>query len=488
MNYITPEMAGILSQDIINFIEKLEDARLSTHNIILSKGNEIFFEHYWKPFDKNFLHRQYSVSKSIVSIAIGFCEQEGLLALDDKISKYFQKECENQPDENMKNQTIRDMLMMATAKQDRYWFSDKPKDRVEFYFENDLTSRPSGTIFDYDSSGSFVLSALVERLTGKLFMEYLREKLFDKIGVSKEAYCLKCPGGHSWGDSGVLCTAQDMLKIARFVMNKGKWNGEQILNEKYIIDATSQQIDNNILGSNEFDTQGYGYQIWMTKRNGFFFNGMGCQFAVCIPDKDLIMIYNADNQGKALAKKIIFDAFYENIVEKIEDRPLKQSDGNVLKGYTEKLNLASAIGKKYTDFEKEINGATFIVKKENSLGITKFTLDFNGEKGVFSYTNEQGDKKIPFGMCKNEFSYFPQEGYSDEVGTEKTTNFYYKCAASAAWIEDRKLFIKVQIIDKYFGNLNITIGFNGNKAGILMCKYAEDFLDEYEGILEGVRQ
>ena len=137
MNIITPKQAGISPQNIIDFIEKIEDADLSTHDIILAKGENIFFEHYWKPFNKNFLHRQYSVSKSIVSLAVGFCEQDGLLSLDDKISKYFKKESENQNDENLKNQTIRDMLMMATAKKDRYWFSDRPKDRVLYYFEND---------------------------------------------------------------------------------------------------------------------------------------------------------------------------------------------------------------------------------------------------------------------------------------------------------------------------------------------------------------
>ena len=489
MNYITPEKVGISSENIIDFIEKLEDAKLSTHSLILAKGDNIFFESYWKPFDKEFLHRQYSVSKSIVSIAIGFCEQDGLLSLDDRISKHFPKECEKQTDENLLNQTIRDMLTMSTAKTDRYWFADKPKDRVAYYFENDKSdTRPPGTIFDYDSSASFVLGALTERLTKKPFMEYLREKLFDKIGVSKEAYCLKAPGGHSWGDSGVLCTSLDLLKIARFVMNKGRWNGEQILNEKYITDATSNLIDTNITGENDYDMQGYGYQIWRFKYNGFFFNGMGCQFAVCIPDKNLIMIYNGDNQGKTAPKRIIFDAFCENIVNKMGNASPCVGDCNRLKEYTAKLKLSSAIGKIHTDFEKEINGVTYIVNKENPMGITKFKLDFEGDNGIFSYTNAQGDKEIAFGMCKNEFTFFPQEGYADEIGTEKTIKFYYKCAASAAWIEEKKLFIKVQIIDKYFGNLNITFGFKGNKVGVWMQKAAEDFLNEYEGILEGEMQ
>ncbi len=88
-------------------------------------------------------------------------------------------------------------------------------------------------------------------------------------------------------------------------------------------------------------------------------------------------------------------------------------------------------------------------------------------------------------MCKNVISEFPQEGYSDDTGTIKTENFYYKCAASAAWVEPQKLFIKIQIIDKYFGNMLITIGFKHDVCGLYMEKYAENFLNEYQGFAGG---
>ena len=263
LKYITPEQAGIKSESIEKYLDTLEKQRFATHSIIMAKGDSIFFEKYWQPFNKDFLHRMYSVSKSFVSIAIGFLLQDKLIELDDKIMKYFPSEMENQTDENMRNQTIRHMLMMSTAKPIRDWFLAKPKDRVRFYFENDREeSRPPGTIFAYDSDGSFILCALVERVSGKLMMDYLREKLFDKIGVSKEAYCLKCPGGHSWGDSAVICKPSDLLKVALFVMKGGNWKGEQILDKEFLSEATDSKIFNNYWDLNSFDTQGYGYQLW----------------------------------------------------------------------------------------------------------------------------------------------------------------------------------------------------------------------------------
>lgn len=489
MNYITPEKAGIKSESIEKYINVLEERRMATHDIIIAKGDNICFEAYWKPFHKDFQHRMYSISKSFVGIAIGFLEQDGLINLDDPMIKHFSKELEKQTDENMRNQTIRHMLLMSTAKPVRNWFDLKPKDRVAFYFENDTPqTRPSGTINTYDSEGSFILGALVERITGKPFMEYLYEKLFCKIGVSKDAYCLKSAGGHSWGDSAVLCTPMELLKVARFMLNKGKWNGEQILNEKYVTDATSCQIFNNHYDNLDHHTHGYGYQIWRTYDNSFFFNGMGCQFAICVPDKDLVFVYNADNQGKEGAQDTIIRNFFEIIAREAQNSPLpenKEAQESLAKK-VESLELICTHGEKKVPFEDSINGATYIMD-ENPMGITKFRLVFDEDGGKFEYTNAQGDKVIPFGKNRNVFSKFPQEGYANEVGTVATKDFYYDCCASASWVEEKKIFIKVQVIDKYFGNLSITIGFRDNLCGMFMNKSAEDFLREYEGYAGGKR-
>ena len=433
------------------------------------------------------MHRMYSVSKSFVSIAIGFLLQDKLIGLDDTMEKHFGKELENQSDENMRKQTVKDMLMMCTAKPNRYWFDYKPEDRVAFYFENDRAeTRPGGTIFQYDSDGSFVLGALAERLTGKPLMEYLREKLFGIIGVSEQAYCLKCPGGHSWGDSGVICRPLDLLKVARFVMNKGKWDGKQILDENYLTMAVNCKVFNNYWDIDDCNSRGYGLQFWGTYDDAFFFNGMGCQLAVCVPQKDLIMVYNGDNQGKNSAKEYIIDKFFELIVRNettFEPNP-DITDRNGLLDLSDKPKLISAYGKKFSDYEKEINGK-FYALGSNPMGIEKFRLLFDESGGKFEYTNIQGDKVLPFGRCENVFCEFPQEGYADETGTVPTKGMYYKCACSAAWVEPQKLYIKVQIIDKYFGNMGITIGFKDDKCGLYMNKSAEDFLNEYQGFAGG---
>ena len=485
MKTVTPESMGISSKDIMDYINLLEEYQLATHNVVIARGDSIIYEQYWAPFHQDFLHRQYSVSKSVVSIAVGFAQQDGLLSLDDPISKYFPEETKNS--EHTFSQTIRNMLTMENEAVGRGWFHARPNDLVKYYFDNPFyQSRPAGTIFEYDSTGCFILCALVERLTGRKFMDYLREKLFDEIGVSQEAHCLACPGGHSWGDSAILCKPTDMLKIAKFVMNKGKWNGRQILDEDYLTAATACQVQATTGNQYGYSSHGYGYFIWRTWDNSFSFNGMGSQFAICVPDKELILIYNGDNQGNAIANTIIFDGFFRLVARKASPTPLPEDPASVsLLNQPRKLHYAK--NDHPSSFQEKVSGAVYALEP-NPMGITKLSLDFSHPQCRLNYTNAQGDKTILFGMGENTFDIFPEEGYSDQIGSQRTTGHYYRCAASAAWIEEKKLFIQVQIIDTYFGRLNITLSFQDeNTLGIYMNKTAEDFMDTYQGFASGKR-
>ena len=123
---------------------------------------------------------------------------------------------------------------------------------------------------------------------------------------------------------------------------------------------------------------------------------------------------------------------------------------------------------------------------ENRMGITEFSLKFENDGGKLCYTNAQGYKELPFGINRNVFGKFPQLGYSDGVGGVYTNNgFMYEDAVSATWLDDYKLMIYVQIIDRYLGNCNMTFAFNGDKVTVVMRKTAEDFLHEYHGYAVG---
>ncbi|MDD4496185.1 MAG: serine hydrolase [Eubacteriales bacterium] len=485
----TPEHEGISSSYIKEWLEEIEAAKLSTHGIIIARGSKILFENYRAPFHADFLHRMYSVTKSFVAMAIGFAMQDGLLRLDDPIGKYFSSELEGNPDPNMGAQTIRQMLMMSTPKKAKQsWFSVRCDDRVREYFQNVSTSEPCGSAFMYDSSGSFILGALVERLTGTKLINYLRKKMFDKIGISKDTHFLYCPGGHSWGDSALLAKPRDLLLAARFMLNGGSWNGEQLLDAEYVKAATSKLIATDSARGTGYSGQGYGYQIWKSYDDSFFFNGMGCQFALCIPNSNIIMIYNGDNQGLNHAGELIIGLFFEKVARKAK---MPDTNGNYslpentaalteLNRYADSLALAFEDGERHSSIEKDIDGRWFILD-ENSMGIKKFCLCFGVDSGRFAYTNAQGDKILNFGLCRNEFGLFPEEGYSRDVGSVYCPDNYYKCAASAAWKSEKHLRLNVQVIDDYYGRLWIDLIINNGSAAIKMQKTAEDFFTTYIG-------
>lgn len=482
----TPEKAGISSKYVLKLIKTLDNYSFCTHNIIMARGNKIFAEIYYKPFTADFKHRMYSISKSFVSVAVGMAQQDGLLSLDDKMVKYFPEHINENTSELIKETTIKDLLVMETGTQNCInWFVSGTNDRTAVYFQKNGEKIP-GTIFSYDSSGSFMLGAIVERVTGKPFLEYLKEKFLCDIGFSKDAYCLKVPGGHSFGDSGVMCTARDLLTFARFVMNKGEWNGRQYMDSEYLENAVKKQVSNANTSNVTYGTYGYGYQIWKAPRDGFAFIGMGDQFAICDPETDFIFIINSDNQGNSPATRaILYHELYNTIVENI-GKPLPEDDESYseLSNYIQKAELFSLKQNDYNPFEAEVNGKIYKLE-DNPMKIEYVKLCFEGEKGTLYYKNLQGEKELSFGMGYNEFAKFPEEGYSDMVATEFVKGNYYDCAASADWIEDKKLRIKVQIIDKYFGNAYFIFSFKNSELSVLMTKTAENYLNEYQGIAYG---
>jgi len=483
-NKVTPETKGVKSSDIADYISFLKRRGIIMHSILMLRGNDIIAEYYYKPFHKDFKHRMYSETKSFVSIAIGLLEEEGKLNLEDKIIDWFPEKVCEKTCEFLKEQTIKNMLMMETGVHCDYWFTSGNPDRVDLYFKGKPKLYPAGTIWEYDSAGSQVLCALVEKITGKSLLDYLREKLFNKMGTFKTAEILKTPNGVSWGDSALVCTSRDMLSFGRFVMNYGTWNGERLMNEKYLKEATSKLAYNAPKGFYSASSGGYGYQIWKMERDSFAFVGMGGQMTICVPDKDFVFVCTGDNQGNPHAYDLLINALFDMVINKIEDSPVEICEKGTqrLKEEISNLELWHIDGKEKTSLTDKINGQKYICH-ENKCGISEFTLMFNEDgTGEFHYINEQGSKTIPFGINKNVFAKFPQLGYSNEYGGARTTDgFMYDCAASGAWVEEEKFMLRVQIIDKYFGQLTATFAFKNDTAVLFMEKTAEDFLDEYHG-------
>ena len=482
----TPEALGIPSRAIRKFLSFLERRGSYTHALMMMRNEKVALEAYYAPYNEASLHRMYSQTKSFVGVAIGCLLDEGKLTLDDKIADHFPERYERDLPPYLAEQTIREMLTMTTSVyKGGFWFTSGEPDRVRYYLDTFDGSRPAGTIWQYDSAGSQVLCALVEKLSGMPLLSYLKKRLFSHTGGFESAEMLKTPNGETWGDSAMLCTLRDIATFGNLVMHYGNHNGEQLMSEEYLKEATSPLVANDTAGFYHVFHHGYGYQIWCTEQNGFAFVGMGDQITVCLPERDFLFTVTADNQGaNGAIRQMMVNALFDMVVAEMQDEPLPENEEEFLLLQKEiaSLKLRAYTGRQKSEFFSRISGKTFYAEP-NRTGITKLSLTFGETDGVFRYENAQGEKELPFGINENAFSTFPEFGYSNEYGGQRTTDgFTYRCASSLGFVEEKKCILRVQIIDRYLGNFTATFAFrNEDTVTVHLEKTAEDFLGEYEG-------
>ncbi len=482
----TPESVGISSQAILRFMGKIKKYKMNIHSFMFIRGGQVCVEGYAKPcFHKNFPHRLYSCSKSFVALAMGKLVGEGKVSLGDCICDYFPEYVDENTDKLIKSTTIEDMLKMSVPMlTDSYTMRPDLSWTESFFKVNGV--KPSGSVFDYNSAGSFLLGCLVERLTGQDFISYLRPE-FDEIGV-KDIWCVKSPDGYAWGSSGVVCTTEDFARVALWAMNKGVHNGKQLLPLNYMEKATSKQISNYV--ENMYtprNAEGYGYQFWITDK-GFSMYGMGSQYAFCFPEKEFLFVCNGDTQvnGYDFCGEFLYDwvsEIYEDIQEALPQNPQAQT---ALTNALKEFSLPDCVGEKDSKWAEYIHNECYELA-ENPMGIEWFKVRFDGAKGEFLYKNRRGEKRFFFGLGEYIEGSFPERNfYSKQVFVPSEEE--QKMVAVGEWVEERKLLLRVYITDSNFGNLFITLGFKEDEVGVVMKKRAEFFLNDYEGVAYGKKK
>ncbi len=185
----------------------------------------------------------YSTSKSFASCAVGMLVDEGLVKLSDQIVKYFPEYDTEELHPLIREITVRNMLMMATSHNSSTYGKADTNWLETFFRPRNTPDHKPGTEFRYNTAASNTLAAMVERIAGKPFLEYLKEKCLLEIGFSKDAWCVETPEGYSWAGSGVECTLRDLARFMLLFANKGILNGKRYLSEEYAVEATSRQID-----------------------------------------------------------------------------------------------------------------------------------------------------------------------------------------------------------------------------------------------------
>jgi CubicO group peptidase (beta-lactamase class C family) len=305
----TPEAQGISSQAIQDFISAADEIN-TLHSFMLVRHGRVVAEGWWKPEAADKPHVLHSLSKSFNSTAVGLAIAEGKLSLDDLVLKFFPGEAPAEPSENLKAMKVRDLLTMTCGHE------TEPKrvggaPSVKTFLAQPVPHQP-GTHFLYNTMGSYTLSAIVTKVTGQTSLEYLKPRLFEPLGIENPDWP-SSPEGNSLGGYGLMLCTEDIAKFGQLYLQKGMWNGKQLVPEKWIEQATSKQVPNDQEGHSKLGidwVQGYGFQFWRCTHNAFRGDGANGQLCVVIPEKDAVMAITADTGNFQGEMNAIWDKLY----------------------------------------------------------------------------------------------------------------------------------------------------------------------------------
>ncbi|MCR5100896.1 MAG: beta-lactamase family protein, partial [Butyrivibrio sp.] len=242
-----PEEVGVSSFSILNTLKDIDSKHVPMHSFIIMRHNRLIFEKYYHPYEKDTLHRMFSISKSFTSIAVSLLIAEGKISLDDKICDYYPEYVNDNTHPFILDMTIRNMLEMRTCHAASTYKVNMNTDWVESFFTVAPTHK-AGTVFHYDTSAAHTLSALVEKLTGMKMLDYMKDRFLKYIDFSENSYMITDPFGISMGGSGLMATPMDIFKFLYIIYNNGMITcndgiKRQLLSEDYLKLATSNISD-----------------------------------------------------------------------------------------------------------------------------------------------------------------------------------------------------------------------------------------------------
>ncbi len=382
---VTPESVGIPSSAIEKLLDTLEfDGFTEPHGLMIYRHGKVCAEGWWSPYTAGMRHALMSHTKTYAGTAVGIAVTEGLVKLDDRLIDIFPEQAPEEPSDYLKQLKVRDVLCMGvgmprTPKQDLDW--------IKAFLANEIVYEP-GTRFIYSTTCE-LLAAIVRQVSGFGLMDYLKPRLFDKLGIdAKNLYWARMGDGCEFCSAGLQATTEDNLRLMILYLQKGVWEGERILSEEYVKLATTTRVStinpDDKRPIPEGFNPGYGYMIWMCPpEESYRADGMGGQYTVVLPKLDMIISIteNSNTPFNAL------NAFWE-LLKEIQDEPLPEDEtaSTKLARRMQRLCLPAEPVAPYALRRDMIDGVNWHMASGSvSFGNTRFDFGFNKGLSDFSF-------------------------------------------------------------------------------------------------------
>lgn len=308
----SPESQGVSSKAIREFIETVNQKIDTLHSFMLLRHGHVVAEGWWKPEFADKPHVLHSLSKSFCSTAVGLAVAEGKLSVDDLVLKFFPEDAPERPSDKLKQMRVRDLLTMSTGHDTEPKFTaDEPW--VKTFLAHPVSHKP-GAHFQYNSPATYMQSAIVQKVTGQTVLEYLKPRLFEPLGIQNPTW-MTSPQGISTGGWGLMICTEDIAKFGQLYLQKGTWNGKQLVPTTWVEQATSKQVSNGSDPARDWD-QGYGFQFWRCRHNAYRGDGAFGQFCIVLPEQDAVIAITADTKDMQAELNVVWDkllpAFHAN--------------------------------------------------------------------------------------------------------------------------------------------------------------------------------
>ncbi|HXQ80820.1 MAG TPA: serine hydrolase [Opitutaceae bacterium] len=314
----TPEEQGIPAAALLGFVQAAEQKIDALHSFMLVRHGHVVAEGWWAPYAADEPHALFSLSKSFTSTAVGLAVADGRLSPDDPVLKFFPDEAPAAPGKNLSSMRVRDLLRMATGQRDedlRAFPFQSQRDLVRVFLELPVPDKP-GTHFVYNTAATYMLSAIVQKVTGQTVLDYLKPRLFEPLGISDPAWEASAQG-ISFGGFGLSLRTEDIARFGQLYLQRGQWRGRQLVPAGWVDAATSLQTSNGSNPASDWD-QGYGYQFWRCRHGFYRGDGAFGQYCVVMPEFDAVVAIT----GATRDLQSVLDVVWDRIVPAFEGAAL----------------------------------------------------------------------------------------------------------------------------------------------------------------------
>lgn len=461
----TPAQEGVDANAVRVFVDSLMNVpETDIHHVMVVRHGKVIAEAHPAPFMKDDVHTLYSCSKTFTMLAIGMLVDDGKLSVNDKVIDLLPDKAPVEKSDALKAMTVKHLLTMTAGITPALELRQEGDDWVRIWLAQPVTKLG---IFQYDSFCTFMLSAIVQRITGKTLLEFLNERFFHPLGIY-EADWEECPDGINVGGWGLRLTAESMAKAGICMMNGGKWQGKQLISAKWIDEASQAHTNYSNPGSKPTDTnQGYCYQMWRCLLpDAFRADGAYGQFIVMSPECDLVVVITgvSNNTGKELA------CIWNHLIPGIKDAPLPDDE----KAQRHLADRHATVSLKMLMGDKS-NGKKRITLSlgDNARNYKTMQFDYGENHCDITLTSNDGTvQKFPVSYLRwAKISTLQVPPYSNTVSPVnvkeiKGIDGNFSVAGNYAWENDNRLVLRLYWTNWIVPN-TFTIDFNNDGTVII---------------------